>query len=377
MDEGRANNFKDIHGDYIKSFNKRHPEIEIRFVETIMDLGGQSKFLQILSGELDVDIIQMGNSEIHNYTKMGIVLDMSVFGNIVQRLEDPTLLEGVYDNCITPENMLFGVPWNATYYGYAVNTALFEKHMLSIPDKNWTYNDYYILAREVIRINSESSEEIYMHAQYKDDRYRLSRGLPSDPMVSGYASSNLYAPRYNTPEMLDYVRKSKELYIAFPFSVAKSPSGEKQPLAKNALFTIIIMGPYDDGVFENPILPPPSDMYGDNVSPFTDYLSVYSKANNPSDAALFIAEFLNEDWHRENVNTIQLYKDANAYTRFNFLKKIEPLVIEMTKFTVHFEMRADIMQLYWELEDKYFTGVLTAEEFVDEMQRGVEKRILG
>jgi len=363
----------EYHTDFLRHFRTKYPEIDVVEVPVKNDIGMQTTYLQLLSGELDVDIITANvMMSMYRFSQAGITMDLSIYPNIVSGLKNPNLLDGVWENCLNPDGTLFGVPYNAAYDALVVNTELFIKYGLSIPKINWTHDDYYILAKEVIRLNNEINAGIYMHEGMHDAQDKLGLVYFWFTSSKGFNSSNGYIPRYDTQEMIDYADKNREIYEAFPFFDYRERS---------------LTNTYDDVLLSRPnnimtddevkIVPYPADMYGNRRSVFSHYLTIYSKAKNPDDAALFISEFLSEDWHRNNVTEIQLFKNTSLYKKINCSESIAAYIEDATKNIVHYAYNNDIEELYYELEAKFFAGQLTTEQFVQEMQKGVEKRILG
>jgi len=120
----------------------------------------------------------------------------------------------------------------------------------------------------------------------------------------------------------------------------------------------------------------PYDMYGNRPAHNWDFLSIYSNAKSPNEAAVFIAEFLDEDWHRKNAQCLQLFNDSSGYENLREIKLQRQLSVSSIKDSVirTQDMEFALQRFYFDLEIKLFNGELTVEQFVRELQRGVEQR---
>jgi len=390
---------------YLDYFQIKHPEIELQFVSIpMMIIDNRDQFrLRLMSGEMDVDIITQPSLADPFYFKSGLYRDLSGFPDIDHALNNPEMLEGFRENCTDSSGSVFGIPTGAYYSGYIINTVLFERTGLTLPEPDWTVDDFYALSIQVAnRLNGGGEPKAYMGIRYKSNedgedtsyRYRMAAALDS-PLIVGLNSSNGYAPQFDTPEMIQLMKRGKELYTLFPYINGYDNRDMSQSDPSLLFWRFDVLTPYgfvnrdQNASFTAEqqaglLLPFPIDIYGNGRSPFlsynTGFLSIYNRAKNPDDAALFITGFLDEDYQRANAQYFQMYRDASRYANMqNIPKSWEGLIALLTKRTSYNGDLAnvDILRFYHTLESRYFWGELTAEEFARELQEGVERRMRG
>ena len=380
---------------FIRYFQQKHPEIEIRYVTTATT---DRDLVRLLSGEIEVDIIPATESK-YIYYHAGLARDLAQFPNIVAALDNPQLLEGVKENSMNPDGTIFGVPSRVQYRGYIVNEALFKKLRLTPPTPDWTVDDYYQLAKTVAGLRATGAD-VYLEAKvdmtiYGKPGQRLYTGLTALPEWSGLNSSNGYAVRIDTPEMVEYVKKSREIYELFPFYNLTPHSGDDYAIAKRGenilLWDIRVSDVIDLLALRTPLvpengasprtLPGPRDMYGNRISRFDDYLAIYAKAQNSQDAALFIAEFLDEGYQFEHARSMWLFRDFSRYENAAEIRALEPLIAEVTKGAADappmYRLSQDFYTLTLALEEQYFKDEFTPAQYVQELQKTMERQIPG
>jgi len=340
--------------------------------------------LQLLSGELDVDII---TDIARYYYTAGIFRDLSEFPAIVQALNNPELLDGVRTNCMAPDGSIYGVPFSARYQICLLNMPLFDKLGMMPPSADWTLYDYYELAQKVVKLNRDGPSQAYLRRNNCTDESppnmydAFGLMIYNNLLNVGFNSANGYQPRFDTQEMIGLIKMGKELYDIFPYKFSTSQS---QIDDECLLWPVDIYNNWfsyfnlTDEQKAMPAVPFPLDIYGNRASALQRYFSIYTLAKNPDDAALFIAEFLDEQYQRENAEMLQLYRDTSRYSKLlGVPQEIENIIITLTKDNAHWAFTNVFLELSHELEDAYFRGEVSDEEYAKALQKGVEQRIMG
>ena len=268
----------------------------------------------------------------------GIVMDLSNYSNFMASLNNDKLLEGIKNTSLSMNNEVFGIPFYSSYHGFIINTPLFIKHNIPVPSADWDIFDYYDLVNNVDEKRNATGEDIRIRAEfgnYTNEVHRLSRALFFIPYFAGYSSSTGNLVKIDTPEMIKYMEYGKKIYEMFPFYDWSLVSSSDGSASVNDLYPIIynknmFIWPIDisdlsssevkniiddDNIYD--VLPFPLDMHG-NTTYRGDwqYICVYSKSFNKDDAVLFLTEFLNETFHRNEATRLQLFKDASKYDKF-------------------------------------------------------------
>ena len=390
--------------DYIKYFESMYPEIKITKIfspEEGLDFYGQKVYLSILSGELEADVLMVGNGvkgagrDKHRYGNAGVAMNLLTIPEIANLLDSPDLLDGVKENCLNPDGTAFGIPCGAYYDGYIVNAELFSYLDLVPPSAGWTVQEYYELAKAVSALRG-SGNDVYLQAQNRLFTsnlqlpiYKIQNSLGASPVFAGANSSNGYNVRINSLEMIDYCIKGKEIFELYPFAEydgALSGADRSSAICGPDML-LWPVDPYSidyclaDECLSKPWIPLPSDVFGNSVSPFTDFMCIYAKSGNAGDAALFLAGFIDEGYQRSFADSLAIYKDFSKYENLLYPEVLEPFIAAQTKATItgynEWIFGEDVRNSCWELEDRFFTGGLSAEAYVRELHNLVEKIMLG
>jgi len=213
----------------------------------------------------------------------------------------------------------------------------------------------------------------------KYERYLVEQGyggVSTSPHNMGVTSANRCVPLYDTPEMIRYIQNGRELFDLFPYLDTESESEDENILMRR-FYAYSKYFKLPEEWLEFPFIPLLPDIYGNRISVFSNAWSIYTRAKNPDDAALFIAGFLDEDYHRGNVEEIQLFKNTSQYERLEISPIFEELIALITKDATMVYFSTEITQFYFELEVKYFAGEITVDEFVKELQRRAEQVLMG
>jgi len=356
---------------FIRTFEERHPDIKVEIVPAGID-----DDIRILAGEMEIDLIY--TSSRNTFYNAGVVRDLSMFPIIVHALRNPDLLDGIWELSLNPDGTIFGVPCAVGYLAYMINEDLFRQLDITSPSVDWTVDDFYKLAKhplpDGIYLKAKNQAFIYMENGSTEPVQRLYvLGVPI--FGAGLNSSNGFIPRFDTREMTGHIQKAKEIYESILYY-----DGDGH--GEDVLLYLIGDHRYNfssEDIYLQPVVPLPSDMYGNRPAHNWDFLSIYSNAKNPNEAALFIAEFLDEGWHRSNAQDLQLFSDTSRYEELREVKLHEQLSVTSIKNTVIYTQETELVmqRFYFNLEIKLFNGELTVRDFVRELQQGVEQALAG
>ena len=99
---------------------------------------------------------------------------------------------------------------------------------------------------------------------------------------------------------------------------------------------------------------------------------------------MFLAEYLDEVYHKNSVKYIQLYSDISQYQGISDIPKShQDFILYLTKSDLPYMAFItgisvyEATLIYFELDAKYTDGILTAEEFAKELDTEILKRMLG
>ncbi|MBB6732469.1 extracellular solute-binding protein [Cohnella sp. CBP 2801] len=121
-------------------YSKQHPGTT--FAPDYMAWDGYWQKLPALAASKTVpDILQMDAAYIQDYVAKGVLEDLSDLdlGGIV----DPAVIDN-----LKIDGKLYGIPLSQNAQGIAFNKPALEAAGISLPQKNWTWDDYFAFARE-------------------------------------------------------------------------------------------------------------------------------------------------------------------------------------------------------------------------------------
>jgi hypothetical protein len=367
--------------NFISYFRARYPYIEVSLITPPSNHAAAQ--LQLLSGEMDVDIIFTEPS----LFQTGIYRDLMEFPAITKALENPNLLEGVRQSLTDPAGFVFGVPISAGYAGFLINEELFQKWDIEVPSFDWIVSDYYNLAMKVVDLNQNRNAEIFLTSRHKDDFAKTSN-MMYQPEFMAFASNNRdFIPRFDTPEMVDFFIRAKDVYELFNyiyFEAAHTPVANDNHLLHRVSMIPCASDPPLRGLWaQASAIPLPRDIYGNRRGAFGEHWGVYTHAKNKVEAELFLSEYLDEEYHRNSIRYIQLFNDISKYDQIdNIPQSHRDVIYELTKvdtfnsFTVGITLY-EVTVLYFELDAKFMNDEITAQQFAQMLQTETEKRRLG
>jgi len=121
-------------------YSKQHPGAT--FAPDYMAWDGYWQKLPALAASKTVpDILQMDAAYIHEYVAKGVLEDLSDLD--LSGIVDPTVIDN-----LKIDGKLYGIPLSQNAQGVAFNKPELEKAGISLPQKNWTWDDYFAFARE-------------------------------------------------------------------------------------------------------------------------------------------------------------------------------------------------------------------------------------
>jgi len=126
-------------------FIKKHPDIDVKInYDNSLYLDSIKKMLA--SGNMDYDIVHMNRDEYVYFTKENLLGDLSQYSIIKERFKE--MHTGIQEIC-TYNKELLGVPFVVAPMGWRVNEALLKKLDIEIPQRAWTWEDFYDIAKKV------------------------------------------------------------------------------------------------------------------------------------------------------------------------------------------------------------------------------------
>jgi len=361
---------------YLAQYRKAHPEVEITSINIQLEMSSYDKaFLDIMAGVLQFDVMLFDDVQSGApFVETGMLCDLNEFPVLQMMMDSPRLIEGVRELCVDKNGVMFGIPVRYGLSVYAVNQELFEELRLPIPAWNWTLNDYFELGAVAWHgFDGNGVPNVLL--------YPISFVGNGFPNSSVFYQKNGFRMVLDTPEYIDYVRKTFEIWEKYGdyswwHRVHGLPVG-------SVLMNRLSLGNKEDflEITEDTILLSIPDFHCDTVPPYISYLGIYRNATDLELAAEFLAGFLSEDFNRENAGYENLiYRDIVAYQRLpnNLPGNLEALISYANKSYDRYMYipRLNIWQ-YTELFPRYESGELTLEQALRLLQQEAEKYLEG
>ncbi|MCU4749762.1 MULTISPECIES: ABC transporter substrate-binding protein [unclassified Streptomyces] len=150
----------------IELFEADHPNITVEAVYS--DWNGYWDRMATATAAGDMaDVVQFDQLYLSSYAERGALLDLSTVDNIL----DPSALPDAVLDSGRVGDTLYAVPTGATTNGVAVNTTLFERYGVDLPDTDtWTWED---LEEASVALGQASGGEVSGVSPFGVDAFTL------------------------------------------------------------------------------------------------------------------------------------------------------------------------------------------------------------
>ncbi|MDT0318652.1 ABC transporter substrate-binding protein [Streptomyces millisiae] len=150
----------------IELFEEEHPNIDVEPVYS--DWAGYWDRLATTTAAGDMpDVSQFDQLYLASYADRGALLDLATVDNIL----DPSALPPEILDSGRVGDTLYAVPVGATTNGIAINTTLFERYGVDLPDTDtWTWDDF---ERAAVELTEASGGEVHGLSPFGGDSFSL------------------------------------------------------------------------------------------------------------------------------------------------------------------------------------------------------------
>ncbi|XEC96540.1 ABC transporter substrate-binding protein [Paenibacillus tarimensis] len=274
-------------------YTKQHPHI--KFTPDYMAWDGYWQKLPALAASKTVtDVLQMDAAYIQDYVAKGVLEDLTDID--LSGIVDA----GVIEN-LKIDGKLYGIPLSQNAQGIAFNKPALEEAGISLPQKNWTWDDYFAFGREARSKLPEGKYGIADTANLWDwyNWYQTANGalpLMSDNGKTFTLDKDLFM-KYQTT--LAELRKEKAVPPAdqsLSFT-ENDPAGD--PMASGVLMTRGATTGSVAALYS--LMPNQVDVVGVPIGPAgggwaqsTIFLSVSANSKNKEEAKAFVKWFITD-----------------------------------------------------------------------------------
>ncbi|QHW31212.1 extracellular solute-binding protein [Paenibacillus rhizovicinus] len=271
------------------------------------------------------DILQMDAAYIQEYVARGQLEDLSDID--LSGIVDPNVIENLKIG-----GKLYGIPLSQNAQGIAFNKPELEQYGIPLPQKNWTYDEYFQWARDARAKLPEGKYPIGDSTDWGGfNLYQTSMGkepVMSDGGKKFYLDKDLFMTYYKTYEEF---RKSKIVPPAEKGAAFLENDPQADPMASGVVMTrgattgsvsaLEQLMPGKVGVVNEPTGPA-----GGGWAQSTIFLSVSANSKHPEDAKNFLKWFITD---KEAGKTLGLTRGIPINPEI--YKELEPTLTDKDK----------------------------------------------
>ncbi|MBB3113044.1 multiple sugar transport system substrate-binding protein [Paenibacillus phyllosphaerae] len=252
-----------------------------------------TKLATLAASKSMTDVLQMDGAYIQDYAKRGLLEDLSDID--LSGIVDSKLIEK-----LKIDGKLYGIPLSHNGTGLAYNKADLEAAGITLPAKDWTWDDYFAFAKEARAKLPEGKYGIADNSAGWDwfQFYQTSQG--KDPIMVDGVKFNLDKDLwFQFQQTYEQFRKDKIVPPAQVQSAFKENDPKADPMASGTVMTrtatvgsvSVLEGmlPGKVGVVNNPTGPS-----GGGWAQATIFLSVSSSSKNKEEAKQFVRWFISD-----------------------------------------------------------------------------------
>lgn len=276
----------------LELYSQQNPNI--KFTPEYLDWDGYwTKLTTLAASKSMTDVLQMDGAYIQDYAKRGLLEDLSDVD--LKGVVDPKILENSKIN-----GKLYGIPLSHNGSGFAYNKTELEAAGITLPKKDWTWDDYFAFAKEA-------------RAKLPKDKYGITDGSSVWDWYQFYQTSYGKGPimvdgtKFNLDKDLwfkfmrtyEQFRKDNVVPSAQVGAAFKENDPKADPMASGTVMTrgatvgsvsvLETLLPGKVAVVNNPVGPS-----GGGWAQSTIYLSVSTTSKNKAEAKKFVKWFITD-----------------------------------------------------------------------------------
>jgi multiple sugar transport system substrate-binding protein len=132
----------------IGKFEKTHPGVLVHYYSGIQKSDYEEWFSeQVLQGKMP-DVAIIPDDQFSRLASMKILKNLEPLIYTDNRIKNWEYFPSAWISG-TYHNRQYAIPYQTDFMLMAVNKTLLDKHSIAMPDKNWTWDDFYILCKKL------------------------------------------------------------------------------------------------------------------------------------------------------------------------------------------------------------------------------------
>ena len=330
--------------NFLVYFSEKYPSVSLIFLSHDNEHNHNSEHADtsrdqeiiemVISGKYKADLLVYNSLQAYRYINAGIIEDLANYAVLEAAVNNSELLDGVSNICYH-DGFYYGVPIQINYQGYIINKDLFNKFSLPLPEKEWTYDDYYNLAIEASKQDAVQNKLAFLLSSERE-RFQFINVALGVNVLNGYNFN------FNTIEFIDYMKKGYMLFTSGLYYQIDHNVLEPNNVLIDERFllnTIYYDSLHDyknkSELFKNQAIIHTPLTIQPGVYTNSLMISIIKDTKNIEMAATLLNEFFNEEYQRQYASEMMLYKDKDRYEIMCMISdNIEEWIIDNTRYAL-------------------------------------------
>ena len=345
----------------IDGLQQDNPGINVKFKSVEYEKYLMEIKKRLSAGESNFDIYYVNNNESYEILKNETWEDLSLYPEISANFDN--MIEGIKHIC-EYNGKIPGIPWTISFDVWNVNEALLKKLNLNIPVNNWTWKDFYSIAKNAKSdLNGDGANDIYALEYYK----RFFIFLFANSTNSRYYDALNGKANYDNEEFINVLELGKKLWkeklvnVYDKFNAGSSNEGMKD----NILFY-----PVDaeySGLDNEKWIAPPSTSHNDFSYPIgINMLCINIHSKNKQIAAEFLDHIIsNNKPNNHPIYDLGTINNSNEKSNFEVYKYL-------LKYGERSQFNDDLQLFIADTVEQFFKDKISAQETAKLIQKKAE-----
>ena len=349
----------------IEMFHMVYPDVDIMFRDVMDDVAFATS---LMSGDPQIDIVSVqeyGALNAKAMLKAGVLVDFNDYPDITGNLNE--LID--QDSIFVDHGIRFGVPYMVMPYAWKVNEVLLSEMGISLPDMDWTWDDFFELSDQVYMQNQANDRSYYVLSDSVYPHILLQYEMNAIDLLGGRAD-------FDTADFRSLMERWKIADERKLLALDIDHFFLEEDVRAPSLFQVVNLFYAEMG--ENIYVAPPK-LYNHTLYPTRTVTLVVNKYSQNIDMAThFLACYLSSDAvsFDDPVSTGRQLRDMNLYTptQYNEHDALpspinDQLWESLLGQGIQESFYGDIMRvLDYELYPQYMKGQITLEEMITTIQ---------
>jgi len=340
----------------IEDFRSQYPDAGISFEQPPLQVYDEMLRKKLMAGDKDFDIFGISSMNAHHFIQYNTTEDLNSYPGIALLFDD--MFEGI-KSLSSYNGRIYGIPvyLRNSETVFQFNTALAEKTSITVPDPDWTWSDFYSMAK----VLKQKNEHYYILQMDSHEFWFLCMQGIFDSFYANRLEKTLH---FDTDEFIERLHLYKRFYdekLIYNETRYYETGNEHNILLKNVVFPDY----NSSGIYV--LLPSLNEKKAFPLVTL-EHWCVSRNSRNKELAAAFLESLIRKEAQAEDklIGGPVLYKDPSIYenSMYNSLfihGNFYETYSKMLKYSKRYEMFDLTNTIYPYVED-FTAGSISAEE---------------